>query len=217
MTLCNKDANVSEIPTFNFNYFYKNIIFFLILHVSEPKTNTDIEIILLYLQSRSKKNISMRNKTKRLLTIRKLIESELISSQEELLFRLKEMNVEATQSTLSRDLKFMKVAKIPHKEKGYIYVIPESIQNEQREEKVSSIITDTILSIDFSGNMAVIKTLPGYANAVTVLIDSENYFEILGTIAGDDTIFIVMREGVSRSELVEALTSVHPAIHTLYK
>ena len=51
----------------------------------------------------------MRNKTKRLLTIRKLIESELISSQEELLFRLKEMNVEATQSTLSRDLKFMKV------------------------------------------------------------------------------------------------------------
>ena len=108
----------------------------------------------------------MRNKTKRLLTIRKLIESELISSQEELLFRLKEMNVEATQSTLSRDLKFMKVAKIPHKEKGYIYVIPESIQNEQREEKVSAIITDTILSIDFSGNMAVIKTLPGYANAV---------------------------------------------------
>ena len=162
----------------------------------------------------------MRNKTKRLLTIRKLIESELISSQEELLFRLKEMNVEATQSTLSRDLKFMKVAKIPHKEKGYIYVIPESIQNEQREEKVSfsqCLITDTILSIDFSGNMAVIKTLPGYANAVTVLIDSENYFEILGTIAGDDTIFIVMREGVSRSELIEALTSVHPAIHTLYK
>ena len=81
----------------------------------------------------------MRNKTKRLLTIRKLIESELISSQEELLFRLKEMNVEATQSTLSRDLKFMKVAKIPHKEKGYIYVIPESIQNEQRESKVSKI------------------------------------------------------------------------------
>ncbi len=158
----------------------------------------------------------MRNKTKRLLTIRKLIESELISSQEELLFRLREMGVEATQSTLSRDLKFMKVAKIPHKEKGYIYIIPENI-NEQREEKVSSILTDTILSIDFSGNLAVVKTLPGYANAVSVLIDSENYFEILGTVAGDDTIFIVMREGVSRSELVDALTSVHPDIHSLYK
>lgn len=159
----------------------------------------------------------MRNKTKRLMSIRKLIESELICSQEELLFKLKEMNVEATQSTLSRDLKFMKVAKIPHKEKGYIYVIPENIQNEQREDKVSSVIIDAILSIDFSGNMAVIKTLPGYANAVTVLIDSENYFEILGTIAGEDTIFIVMREGITRSELIEALASVDPDIHNLYK
>lgn len=157
----------------------------------------------------------MRNKTKRLLTIKRLIESELICSQEELLFKLKELNVEATQSTLSRDLKFMKVAKIPHKEKGYIYVIPENL-NEQREDKVSSVITDTILSIDFSGNMAVVKTLPGYANAVTVLIDSENYFQILGTIAGDDTIFIVIREGVTHSEVIEALTSVHSDIHNLY-
>lgn len=158
----------------------------------------------------------MRNKTKRLLTIRQLIETELISSQEELLFRLKELDVEATQSTLSRDLKFMKVAKIKKKKKGYIYIIPENI-NEQREEKISSVITDAILSIDFSGNMAVIKTLPGYANAVTVLIDSENYFEVLGTVAGEDTIFIVMREGVSRSQLVEVLTSVHPGIKMLYK
>ena len=88
----------------------------------------------------------MRNKTKRLLTIRKLIESELISSQEELLFRLKEMNVEATQSTLSRDLKFMKVAKIPHKEKGSIYVIPESIQNEQLIRESS---TDNVLKGEY--------------------------------------------------------------------
>ncbi|MFA6662247.1 MAG: arginine repressor [Bacilli bacterium] len=158
----------------------------------------------------------MRNKTKRLLAIKKIIESELISSQEELLYKLKEINMDATQSTLSRDLKFMKVAKIPHKDKGYIYIIPDNI-NEQKDEKVSAIITDSILSIDFSGNMAVIKTLPGYANAVSALIDSENYFEILGTIAGDDTIFIVIREGVSRIELVEALTSVHPGMHSLYK
>ena len=107
-------------------------------------------------------------------------------------------------------------SKIPHKEKGYIYIIPENI-NEQREEKISSVITDAILSIDFSGNMAVIKTLPGYANAVTVLIDSENYFEVLGTVAGEDTIFIVMREGVSRSQLIEVLTSVHPGMRMLYK
>ena len=159
----------------------------------------------------------MRNKTKRLLAIRKLIENEQICSQEELLFRLKELNVEATQSTLSRDLKFMRVAKIPHKDKGYIYIIPDSIQNEQTDEKASTIVTDAISSIDFSGNIAVMKTLPGYAKAVTVLIDNENYFEVLGTIGGDDTVLIVMREGVTHNELLDALSSIHANIHSLFK
>lgn len=161
--------------------------------------------------------ISMRNKTRRLLAIRKLINSEQISSQEELLFRLKEEGVEATQSTLSRDLKFMRVGKIPHKDKGYVYIIPESLQNEQNEEKASAIVTDSILSIDFSLNIAVIKTLPGYAKAVTVLIDNENYFEVLGTIGGDDAILVILREGVTANELLDALTSIHSEIHTLYK
>ena len=149
----------------------------------------------------------MRNKTKRLLAIRKLIENEQICSQEELLFRLKELNVEATQSTLSRDLK----------DKGYIYIIPDSIQNEQADEKASAIVTDAISSIDFSGNIAVMKTLPGYAKAVTVLIDNENYFEVLGTIGGDDTVLIVMREGVTHNELLDALSSIHANIHSLFK
>ena len=65
--------------------------------------------------------------------------------------------------------------------------------------------------------MAIIKTLPGYATAVAALIDNENYFEILGSIAGDDTIFLAMREGISHKELVDALITVHPAIHMLYK
>ncbi len=159
----------------------------------------------------------MRNKTKRLIAIRKLIESERISSQEDILRKLKEIGVEATQSTLSRDLKSLKVGKIPDEQKGYIYVIPGNIQNEQKEEKVAALLTDAIISLEFSANIAVIKTLPGYANSVTVLIDNENYFEILGTIAGDDTIMIILREGVTRQELLTALTSIHPNIHKFYK
>ncbi len=159
----------------------------------------------------------MRNKTKRLIAIRKLIENESISSQEDILSKLKEIGVEATQSTLSRDLKSLKVGKIPDEERGYIYVVPGNLQNVQKEEKVAALLTDAIVSIEFSGNMAVLKTLPGYANSVTVLIDNENYFEILGTIAGDDTIMIVLREGVTRQELVNAMTSIHPEIHKLYK
>ena len=82
----------------------------------------------------------MGNKTKRLLIIRKLIDNEQISSQEELLYRLKQEGVEATQSTLSRDLKFMRVAKIPHKDKGYIYIIPDNMQSEPSDEKASTIV-----------------------------------------------------------------------------
>ena len=78
-------------------------------------------------------------------------------------------------------------------------------------------VTDAISSIDFSGNIAVMKTLPGYAKAVTVLIDNENYFEVLGTIGGDDTVLIVMREGVTHNELLDALSSIHANIHSLFK
>ena len=136
----------------------------------------------------------MRNKTKRLLSIRKLIESEQICSQEELIFRIKEMGVEATQSTLSRDLKFMRVAKIPHKDRGYIYIIPESIQNEQAEEKAAAMVTDAIFNIDFSGNLAVLKTLPGLASAASSAIDGMDIPALVGTVAGDDTVFMAMRD-----------------------
>jgi transcriptional regulator of arginine metabolism len=146
-----------------------------------------------------------------------MIESDRISSQEELLRKLKTIGLDATQSTLSRDLKSLKVGKVPDEEKGYIYVVPGNLQTSQKEDKVAAIITDSIISIEFSANMAVLKTLPGYANAVTVLIDNENYFEILGTVAGDDTIIIIMREGISRQELINALTTIHPEMHKLYK
>jgi transcriptional regulator of arginine metabolism len=158
----------------------------------------------------------MRNKSERLTAIRKLIESEHIASQEELLFLLKKEGIEATQSTLSRDLKCMCVGKIPHKEKGYIYIMPEHRYGEP-EEKTSTVVTDSILGIRFSHNIAVIRTIPGYAKAVTVLIDNKNYPEVLGTIGGDDTILIVMKEGVIPGELLDALTSIHKDIHFLYK
>ena len=160
----------------------------------------------------------MKNKTKRLDIIRELITREQVSSQEELLFLLKEEGVEVTQSTLSRDLKAMRVAKIPHRSRGYIYIVPEMLQGEgETGEKASTVITDAILGIDFSLNIAVIHTVPGYAKAITVLIDNENYSEVLGTIGGDDTILIVTREGVTPGELLRALASVHKGIQHLGK
>ena len=154
----------------------------------------------------------MNTKTQRLSIIRKIIRSEFISSQEELIARLEECGVQVTQSTLSRDLKFMQVAKVPNKEKGYVYVLPNS---SLADHQISTNITDNIVQIAFSGNLCVITTKPGYASAISVPIDSKGIPEILGSIAGDNNIILVLREDYSKSKLMAELTMLFPSLANL--
>ena len=121
----------------------------------------------------------MSKKTERLDVIRNLIDSEQISSQEELLSWLKRVGIDATQSTLSRDMKEVRAIKVPDAEKGYVYLLPETLQGEQTSGKVSSSVTDNIRYIEFSGNMIVIRTKAGYAKAVGVMVDNEDYDDVL--------------------------------------
>lgn len=155
---------------------------------------------------------SMNQKSKRLSIIRKIIRSEYISSQEELIKRLEECGVQITQSTLSRDLKYMHVAKVPHKDKGYIYVLPN---NSRDDLVISPNISDNITDIAFSGNMCVISTKPGYASAISVPIDSKGINEILGTIAGDNTILLILRDGFDMDSLMEQLYMLFPSLRML--
>ena len=155
---------------------------------------------------------NMNQKSKRLSIIRKIIRSEYISSQEELIKRLEECGVQITQSTLSRDLKYMHVAKVPHKEKGYIYILPN---NSRDDLVISTNISDNITDIAFSGNMCVISTKPGYASAISVPIDSKGISEILGTIAGDNTILLILRDGFDMDSLMEQLYMLFPSLRTL--
>ena len=151
----------------------------------------------------------MNSKTQRLSIIRKIIRSEYISSQEELIARLEECGVQVTQSTLSRDLKFMQVAKVPNKEKGYVYVLPNS---NLADHQISTNITDNITNIAFSGNLCVITTKPGYASAISVPIDSKGIPEILGSIAGDNNIILVLKENCNKDRLMEELIMLFPSI-----
>ncbi len=155
---------------------------------------------------------TMNQKTQRLATIRKIIRSEMIGSQEELIARLDECGIKITQSTLSRDLKFMNVAKVPHKNKGYIYVLPNAAQH---ESNISSNISDNITSLTFSGNLGVLKTKSGYASAISVPIDNIDCPAILGTIAGDNTVLIVLREDANRNQVVEALLHIFPMMSNI--
>lgn len=158
----------------------------------------------------------MSKKSERLDVIRNLIVSEQISSQDELLSWLKRVGIEATQSTLSRDIKELRAIKVPDAERGYIYLLPETLQGEQPQNKVSSSVVDNMRYIDFSGNIVVVRTKAGYAKAAGVIIDNEEYSDVLGTLAGDDTLFILLAEGVNPLEFLHSLDAIHPNIKSLY-
>ena len=161
------------------------------------------------------KYTSMKVKKDRLEALRMIISSQELGSQDELLTALKKEGFQLTQATLSRDLKQLKVAKSATMRGNYIYVLP----NDTMYKRVSTPHTiremmqvPGFLSINFSGNMGVIKTRPGYASSIAYNIDNSQIDEILGTIAGDDTIFIVIKQGVTKNEVTEALRDVVPNI-----
>ena len=144
-----------------------------------------------------------------------LISSHELSSQEEVLKALAKEGYKLTQATLSRDLKQLKVAKAASMNGKYVYVLP----NETMYKRVSNprslremMMSPGFLSINFSGNMVVIKTRPGYASSIAYNIDNSDIPEILGTIAGDDTIFMVKREGASEKELISSLSEIIPEL-----
>lgn len=149
------------------------------------------------------------NRSKRLLEIRNLIKTKKISNQEELLQLLNQKGFNYTQATLSRDLKMLKAGKLADEEKGHIYVLPNDLPgNSLNERDMSVAVSRGILSSEYSGNMAVIKTLPGFASGIALRIDNLKAFEIIGTIAGDDTILVIARDGISRQDLQNVLNPV---------
>ena len=155
----------------------------------------------------------MKVKKSRLEALRLIISSQQLGSQEELMDALHKEGFQLTQATLSRDLKQLKVAKASTLGGSYIYVLP----NETMYKRVSTASTvremmevPGFLSISFSGNMGVIKTRPGHASAIAWSIDRSDIPEILGTIAGDDNIFIVIKEGCTQQEVVDSLSKVVP-------
>ncbi len=145
-----------------------------------------------------------------------LISSMELGSQEEVLQALEKEGYKLTQATLSRDLKQLKVAKAASMNGKYVYVLPNETMYKRISKPRSAIEmlqTSGFLSINFSGNMGVIKTRPGYASSIAYNIDNSDIPEILGTIAGDDTIFIVVREGSSRQEVIDGLNMIIPNIN----
>lgn len=161
------------------------------------------------------RNYKMKDKNKRLDAIKVIISSKEVGCQEDLLKELQREGFNLTQATLSRDLKQLKVAKAASMNGNYVYVLPNNTLYKRSVEAtpVNDMMKETgFLSITFSQNIAVIKTKPGYASRLAYDIDAHDIEEVCGTIAGDDTIMLVIKENVSRVEMIHALETIIPNI-----
>lgn len=159
----------------------------------------------------------MKNKQNRLNAIRIIISNERIGNQDELLKKLYAQGFELTQATLSRDLKQLNVAKTAANDGSYIYILPSnplykrlSKDKQAYESKVRS----GFVSICYSANIAVIKTRPGYAGGIAYDIDEHELPSVLATVAGDDTILLVIKEGYTHKEVEHHLENIIPEMRT---
>jgi len=156
-----------------------------------------------------------KNKQERQEMVRQLIRAGRLGSQEELLTLLRERGFSCTQATLSRDMHEMKVVKLPGGESGYVYVLPDEVLLRGSEEQLRvNYLADGFRDLRISGNLAVIRTYPGYASSIAAVIDAAQPAEILGTVAGDDTILVILSEGTTREQLTTRLVKIMPYLKT---
>lgn len=154
----------------------------------------------------------MKERRNRLSVLKELIRTKKIDSQDTLLEMLRDEGYTVTQATLSRDLKTLKIGKVSDGWSGYYYTLPEDELMIEQERSYIQDVRRGIISIEFSGNFGVIKTRPGHANSVGVALDVLSLPEILGTVAGDDTIFVILREGMTKEDLLETFNKRIPEV-----
>jgi len=150
-------------------------------------------------------------KDSRLEVIKMIVSSQELATQEELLAQLDIAGYPSSQATLVRDLRQLHISKSQNPQGRSVYMMP-GLQRfrtvSQTHVTVDSLNRLGAISVKFSGNIAVIHTPPGHAGHVAYDIDSANIPEILGTVAGDDTVIIVMVEGVDRALFMDKLSLI---------
>jgi len=146
-------------------------------------------------------------KYKRHNKILEIISEYNIETQEELIEKLKDSGMDVTQATISRDIRDLKLVKISTDDNKYKYAV-----SQHDEIKISSkyrrILRETVVGVDRASNIVVFKTYPGMAQAAGAAVDGMGWGEIVGTIAGDDTIFVLIRDLETALEFVGKVRTV---------
>ena len=156
----------------------------------------------------------MAKRKERLEALRLILSRQEAHTQEHLIYELAKMGHNVTQSTLSRDLSVLHAVKAGG-EKGNCYLLPQDPRYQRAVTAITApeFVRHTgFLSLDFSGNIAVMRTRPGYAAVLAGDIDHQKLDGVLGTVAGQDTIIIVLRQDLTRQEAIDQLALAIPAI-----
>ena len=146
-------------------------------------------------------------KTDRQEKILKLIKEKVILTQEDLQKELSLLGFRATQSTVSRDIKELMLVKKPMGGGRSRYALPDS-GSVRGENRLENLFRDAVTGVDASGNLVVVRTLPGMADAVASALDGSKRPEIIGTVAGDDTIFVAVRQGKTAASVAERMRAL---------
>ena len=145
----------------------------------------------------------MKNARQRVIL--ELIERYDVDTQETLIKRLREVGYNVTQTTVSRDIKQLNLVKGVTSMGTYKYIAPSS-SKESNVPVLNSAITDSVVKIEAACNIVVVKTYAGMANAIAVCVDSMFHESIVGSVAGDDTILLVIKDAEGASVFAEALS-----------
>lgn len=147
-------------------------------------------------------------KARRQMKIQEIINKEAIHTQEELADHLRRTGYEVTQATVSRDIKEMGLIKIPTPDDDYRYATPGAAQPVNSSERLKRRMRETVVNINDSENLVVIRTISGNAQALADLIDKANWEEIIGTVAGDDTILLVIKPITAVTEVRKRISDI---------
>ncbi|MBN1299133.1 MAG: arginine repressor [Actinobacteria bacterium] len=143
-------------------------------------------------------------RSERLKAIREIIKNSKISSQEKLISELEKKGFNITQATVSRDIQFLNLVKVRDAQQNEYYSLSSKFTGDPQFgiAKVKSKFGESVISVERAHNIIVIKTNPGEAQGVAASIDGSNFDEILGTVAGDDTIICVIENHISAGKIV---------------
>ena len=147
-------------------------------------------------------------KNNRQAMILEIISQENIETQEQLLARLQERGISSTQATISRDIKQMHLIKEPMGQGLYKYAVSGNRTKLNFAEKLRTIFRECVISVDYASNTVVIKTMPGLANAACSALDNMEVNDLVGSLAGDDTVFLVMRDTEAAASFCEEIKEI---------